>query len=180
MGKMVNTAVVRYAARYNRMERVLECLKWMTELGGVVGYRPERATLEGLINWGPRDEDRLLYSADVGRRALNDVWELPRDEDALYRCLLELKARTGHEEALRGLVDMMVDDEHREWMTFAKEWAEWAEYDLAIVLGRDGRPMEREDKDRLRVDFKDHIREQLRDGKTVWLVRVVSEEPIQG
>lgn len=176
----MSKVMIEHLSKYNRMERVLEYLKWMTELGGVVGYQPDKATLEGLINWGPRDEDRLLYSVDVGRRTLDDVWQLPRDEDALYRCLLELKARTGHEEALKELVDMMVDSRRGEWLSFANEWIDWAIYDWGMPLGWDGWPAEEEDNEQLRADFKDHIKEQLRDGKTVWLVRAASEEPIQG
>lgn len=176
----MSKVIIEHLSKYNRMERVLECLKWMTELGGVVGYQPDKATLEGLINWGPRDEDRLLYSVDVGRRTLDGVWQLPRDEDALYRCLLELKARTGHEEALKELVDMMVDGKRGEWLSFANEWIDWAIYDWGMPLGWDGWPAEEEDNEQLRADFRDYIKEQLRDGKTVWLVRAASEEPIQG
>lgn len=146
---MVNMAVMKYISRCDRMERVLKYLKWMTGRGLVSSYKPDEGVLIGVVDWGPKDEDMLVYQVDVGRRTLDRVWQLPEDEDGLMWCLLELKAMSGHEEALKELVDMMVDDEHRKWLSFAIEWINWAVYDWDIPLGWDGWPAEEKDKDQL-------------------------------
>lgn len=178
----MSKVMIEHLSKYNRMERVLKYLRWMTGRGLVSSYEPDGGVLIGVIDWGPKDEDVLVYHVDVDRRTLDRVWQLPEDEDRLMWCLLELKAMSGHEEALKELVDMMVNGKHREWMSFANEWIDWAIYDWGIPLGWDGWPAEEEDNDQLRADFKDYIKERLRDGKTVWLrlARTVGEASTQG
>lgn len=161
------------------MQRRLQYLQWMTELGTVLRYNHEDGVLVGEIKWSSSKFEQIVYSVHprMENGLLMNYYRLPDSKQELYLCLLEIRAMVDCINGVQVFAQTLMEAGHEAYHEFTSNWVKRANLALRKLLGPDyivemdasGVPKCKEVRKELLKDFTRHLAVEVLHNKYVCL-----------